>query len=994
MTTLEAEPARFGGAALAAGAPPALGPVSERLDAELREEVRKAGIVLFLDREGAYTAFIDELARRAPYPVCAFRGSYLELMLAIEEHAQGVDRRSLLVHLPGFVEDDVKASPFFDLYAAGKRHRRALDTLVTDAAAGRVRPEEIDAFRTGSAGGLTLAGADAWLNGKLLARASSRDGGDGFLGQLQLLTVEALVDDLLAGGFVSSRLQTNDDKDALFAHLAAATGLADSWRDDPDHGAASSTPLRPRARDIAFTLVSWALVVEYVHDLARPPIEQQLAVVARLPKPLVAVCQSLAAHVRARHPAFYEATANETETRIDEEMHFAAATDLGKIDTFLFEERAILKAALDALAAGNDAAALDWAAPRAAGQSFWTRLDPLRQNAWQLVHDAARLGAAITAAGSLGKVASVDVATARYVEKGARVDRYHRLLEQKRVAILYPQIPHFELLRVQLDEMRARWRRWADAWARDFSICCSTHGFLPAPELQQRHLFDQVVKQLTPSSGGDRDVTAYFCVDALRFEMAEELSEAIGELPATNKQLKARLAELPTVTEVGMNVLAPVTVDGRLRPAINGESIKGFASGEFRVFDPATRKRAMFDRVGGKGCPWLNLDEVLALDARELKKKVEQARLLVVHSREIDNAGEKGVGASVFDKVLQDLRAAWRLLREAGVRRFVITADHGFLILDDRMGEAKAHGRKIDPSRRHVFSSVAANHTGEVRVAVKELGYDVDGDGEVGLQLMFPDTVTVFDTGGRSQNVVHGGNSLQERVIPVLTLVHTHPIGSDSHRYNVTAEARDGVAGMHCVQASVDVVSDLLFGAKSVIELGLRAVDAEHEVVVEIGQTRGGARVSGSVIHANVGASFEVFFRLLGHGDERVRVELWHTGGDATVTSAVIDARFAVTPQATPTTEPAKTATSEKAPEAKNSSWLAELPAGGVRAVFEHLAVHGAITEVEAATMLGGQRELRKFAREFEGHATRAPFRVRIEVVGGLKRYVREGGGG
>jgi hypothetical protein len=431
-----------------------------------------------------------------------------------------------------------------------------------------------------------------------------------------------------------------------------------------------------------------------------------------------------------------------------------------------------------------------------------------------------------------------------------------------------------------------------------------------------------------------------------------------------------------------MNVLAPVSENGRLKPALQGEVVKGFAVGEYRVFNPETRKRAMFDRVGGKGCPWLSLEEVLTRDAVSLKKTVQHARLLVVHSQEIDAAGEKGAGASVFNKVLQDLRAAWRLLREAGARRFIVTADHGFLLLDDRLGDAKAHGRKVDPKRRHVFSPVPADHTGEVRVALKDLGYDgVDG------HLMFPETVTVFDTGGRGQNFVHGGNSPQERVIPVLTMVHKQPAGSDTHAYVVTAHAADGVAGMHCIQAhvDVDVAQDSLFGGKKSIELGLRALEAPPGVIVEIGQTRGSARVNGSVIQADVGGAFEVFFRLLGPTDARLQVELCHTGGDATVQGAVLESRFSVTPQ--PTANIA-------APPVASSSWVNDLPGAGVRQVFEHLAVHGVITETEAAGMLGGPRELRKFAREFEAYAARAPFRVRIDVAGGIKRYVRDGGEG
>ncbi|MEX1027859.1 MAG: hypothetical protein WD049_07615 [Candidatus Paceibacterota bacterium] len=71
--------------------------------------------------------------------------------------------------------------------------------------------------------------------------------------------------------------------------------------------------------------------------------------------------------------------------------------------------------------------------------------------------------------------------------------------------------------------------------------------------------------------------------------------------------------------------------------------------------------------------------------------------------------------------------------------------------------------------------------------------------------------------------------------------------------------------------------------------------------------------------------------------------------------------------------------------------WLLMFPEGGIRALFAHLATHGVLTESEAATLLGGHRELRRFARQFDDLKPNAPFRVRIETVAGVKRYVREG---
>jgi hypothetical protein len=112
-----------------------------------------------------------------------------------------------------------------------------------------------------------------------------------------------------------------------------------------------------------------------------------------------------------------------------------------------------------------------------------------------------------------------------------------------------------------------------------------------------------------------------------------------------------------------MNVLAPVAHNGRLQPKFDATlKIAGFQAGEFRVTGPETRKRAMHDRVGGSTCPWLTLAEVQSRDSASLKLAVARASLVVVHSEEIDKAGEKGVGPTVFDTVMRQLRAAWRLL--------------------------------------------------------------------------------------------------------------------------------------------------------------------------------------------------------------------------------------------------------------------------------------------------------------------------------------------
>ena len=291
------------------------GPVSAALEADLRSWVRRHGIVVWLDQAGTYSEFVGRLqALRAagglPYEVRAFRGSHLALMLELDGVAAGTEKAPLVIHLPGFTEETVRQTPLFELYAAGVRYRKALDTLVTEAASGQVRPDQIDSFRAQP--GMTLAGADAWLSALL----DGAEGG-GIGAQLRAMSPAAVLDDLLTGGIIAGRIGELDAEDALWERFAAWIGLPPFWRD------ATLPPSRPRAGDVAFAAASWALCVEYTDDLKRPPVSDLLAPAAALPRPVIDACRALAAHLRDRHAGFYQRTADETEVLLADEVEQA-----------------------------------------------------------------------------------------------------------------------------------------------------------------------------------------------------------------------------------------------------------------------------------------------------------------------------------------------------------------------------------------------------------------------------------------------------------------------------------------------------------------------------------------------------------------------------------------------------------------------------------------------------------------------------------------------
>lgn len=936
-----------------------IGPVSQALEADLREQARQHGILVWLDKEGAYTAFADELSERAirgefAIPVRRFRGSYLEVMMALEGVADGITKSPLIVHVPGHTEESITQTPLFETYSAGRRYRRALATAVREAALGLATPEATEAFL---AGDVTVETADTWL-------AGLRDARDGRERDLSPLSPEALFEALLPTGSLSSEAGDPALARSVRRRAAATLGVDETWWQE--HA-------RDDASDLSTPLVGWALCVEFVHDLRRLPNDERLGALKAIPRPAVVACQKLAAYARKRHAEVYARIADEYEVELEREANTASAADLGRIDTFRFEDRVVLAAALDALEGAKFDVAHEYAAERTAEDSFWPSHVRGRQIAWQLVKLASQLGRAITAnALLLNSVRTVGEAIEQYMSAGYAVDTAHRELEQARHQLAHLELEEVTALRKRLDDLRTAYRAWADSISGTFNAVCRAEGFLPAAELQQRTLFDDVVAPAAKEAP-----TAYFMVDGLRFEMGKQLAQSLDSKSA-EVVIKARLAELPTVTEVGMNVLAPVVRNNTLSVDVKDDRIAGFRAGSARVDSPKSRHKAIAERIGGATCPFLTLEELLDRDATSIKKTVARAELIVVHSEGIDKAGEKGVGLAVFDRELQNLRAAWRLLYEAGVRQFVFTADHGFLLHDETTRAAKPHGKQTDPQRRHIITEHRREQSGEITVASTELRYE-----GTPFFITFPETAAPFDRGDRAKDFVHGGNTLQERVIPVITVKQRHAAGGESASYLVRAQSGTAVAGMHCLRAKLLVANQaqLSYGSRAEIELAIEAAEGT-DVAVEVCDVHS-ARFANGAIYATLDQELTVYFRLSGNIEERVPVRIRHATRSATVQPFVTDERFQVVLR---TRAPAVPPPPQ--PEATAPAWLDALPPG-VREVFRHLADHGTINEIEATKLLGGPRQFRNFSLHLDEYRQRAPFAVRIDVSAGTKSYVK-----
>ena len=1000
---------------------PTLGPLTENLESELSSKLRNQSLVIWLDKDGHYTRYVDQLIERRANgdffaPVVAFRGSYLEMMLALQDYGNKATPDILLIHMPGHTEDTIRKTPVLELYRAGYRYRKALDTLLKETATGKIGPSEVEEYLNRE--NISLEGAEQWLSAASEQPSSTTPPTT----TIVLDDLADILDELLSPKqSFKQKFESAAARSQLIDHLYRNTGIDTAFL----NFYLQTKPFNatPHTDSYSFTDISeafcaWLMCVEYVHDLQREPKLAALKPLRRLAKPLIAECDRLIQHLRDRHPTSYITIADATESRLSEEFAALRPEDLGKIDTFRVEETTVFKGgALASLRQRQWQQALGWAEERLnnsyvttankqtkrkrghksakRNHSFWLQRSPERRIEWTLVQSMAHLGTQIERVGTtISKAQTLREALEAYTQTGYRVDLAHRQLEQKRSQLLESTLTHFNALTDCANDLRLRYRDWANEKATHFAALCEANGFLPEADLQQRMLYDQIVHPLVKSAAKGETKIAYFLVDALRYEMAAALRETLQAdiTDSTTLRLSARYAELPTLTSVGMNALSPVQQNGQLT-LHKANDFKGFRAGEYNVSTFENRVRAMGDRSSSsaKNQPKLfTLADVCEKSSKSFNAQLKKANFAVIRSQEIDKAGESNIGITTFERWLQQLKAAWNRLKNLGFNEFIFTADHGFLLQDDTAVEGINWGKA--PKRRHVLLPNARNESDIINVSLSALGYQ-NQSGPADGYLHFATTTHPFARGSAIATFIHGGNSLQERVIPVLTLSHRQSNNLQLVTYSIEAQAQPSIAGYSRLRAKVMPAAQgvLSFTGAATINLSLR-VPNRPDIDLTIAEAPG-AMLNNQQVQAEVSGDWvEILFNMVSLKDERVKVEVYQSDGAEDVTPALVDAYFEVAgTRVDIETDSDETRRQPRAAPKLTQDWQTSLEDESVRSVFVHIQQHNAITEAELTSLLGSPRKVRRFSANFETYLSRLPFLVRVESTANGKRYVKEG---
>ena len=407
---------------------------------------------------------------------------------------------------------------------------------------------------------------------------------------------------------------------------------------------------------------------------------------------------------------------------------------------------------------------------------------------------------------------------------------------------------------------------------------------------------------------------------------------------------------------------------------------------------------ALKDAIGGKSSPEVKIPEILELDVSRLKKKFSQSKIVVIPYGDIDVAGERGKGPQKFSESLRILRKAWQKLCEAGFTHFLFVSDHGYLLVDPDPFRRKKlrHGRPIDNNRRHIITEIATNQDEEVRVRLRDLNYKISRD----LHLVMPEGATLFENRFSAKNFAHGGNSLQERVIPVLQVICTQKSYPSDIRYNlrvsnIDSSGPESFALTLKVERNTSQYSlDALIADK--IEVEIVPVDLQN-AQIHIQHAFGGGEYRKETLLINEKEELHIVFSLEGDsvGASRLQIRLPHEEAEP----VQLDEYFRVhNPEISKELEniESELVKSKKTVPEENEiiphNWLDNIDDPNARKIMDYLADHGSISEEETSGLLGGSRKYRKFRRNLELYTSKAPFSVRVENVGGTTRLVREGG--
>lgn len=960
-----------------------MGVIAEHIKKKLEQDLRTKGLLIWLDKENEFSSLVDSWIEQKKeglfhYEIFAFRGSFLELMVESKDVLSGREVPKCVIHMPGFNEQEIKETPVLEAYKAGQRWRVSLETMIRETAQGRLSEDQTQFLLSKEA--LTLAQAEEFIS-------NEEDIPQEIKGLLRKYGADGFVLEFIKNPRkINKELCVAPEKrfPLLVEYFDKLVGLDGQWQHDWNQNQIDCS----HPDDQADLLVSYLMATEFIHDLRTDSSSERLIRLKKKQKEYSKKSSFLLHELRENEPKLYIKWAEQVEANLTQEECVQNPKNLGSLDTFRFEADIFLSEAMTLLEHRKWTEALDLAKIRlpkakkgSISNTFWLQQDRRRLWLWEWIEVSSQLG--IKAERVKLEVQDQTVEslnhkelTDLYADRWWSMDQLHRrfssLSERYQSTHSDLHIKAFIEIRKSLHSL---YRGCIDEQSFLWNHLCQLKGFLPTGALQQRYFFNNWVNPALQKT----QKTAIFFVDALRYELGKELVRELQSICA-KQDISTMLAELPTITAVGMNALVPAVKETRLTPLYDKKrTILGFQGGERQVKTPEERRKTLEEHAGVE-TSWIVLTDLLSFTDRKLKKIIDK-ELLVVTALDIDKMGESGAldyGIDYFEKGLARLKTAVIKLKEKGYEQFIITADHGFILGDEALETGKAP-KLENAERRYAFGAERSSEN-LISVGLNQLNYSNSGTDNC---FVFERSTHLLVNKSRT-SFYHGGNTLQERLVPVISFSLTKDLPDNSGVFELTIKKKPDVLGFHRI--SIYPLSKVpgLFSLPQV-EVQLFS---DTDVLVEIGDIVGAQR-KGDILTLPLEQESEIYFKLCNGPRSKAHIYFKATQRRAVLKNSECIEYFEVENYNLNAEQEKSTKKSKKVKVASTS--FSEVIPQEFHTALAHLEKHGSLTEKFLVNTLGNNssaaRKGRRFANKIGEWLKDLPFDVYIEQTAEGKEY-------
>lgn len=250
--------------------------------------------------------------------------------------------------------------------------------------------------------------------------------------------------------------------------------------------------------------------------------------------------------------------------------------------------------------------------------------------------------------------------------------------------------------------------------------------------------------------------------DALRYECAAELTDKFLNDEKCDATIEWNLGVLPSYTKLGMASLLPhkeIQIIDKNKILVDGQSCE----------DLKARQKILRTYVPNSVCA--KFDEVSKMKISELREIFQGQDIVYLYHNQVDSRGDSASSENeVFnacDEAIHEIHSLVRRLTEAiSATRYIITADHGFLYMRDKLKESGKvnvkNSKECEVNKRFIISENPTYLEGTSTLSLDYLSKDNT------YYVTVPIGADIFKVSGGGQNYVHGGSSMQELIIPVI----------------------------------------------------------------------------------------------------------------------------------------------------------------------------------------------------------------------------------